>query len=72
MNGYTYPEVRQEFASVLDAAKRKGKVLVKRKDGSTFAIAPEKSKKSPLDIRGVRSSALPKDIIQAVRESRRG
>ena len=70
MNVYTYSEARQKFASVLDAAKRKGKVLVRRKDGSTFAITPENVRKSPLDVKGVRCSASTRDIVQAVRESR--
>jgi len=72
MDVYTYSEARQNFASVLDTAKKKGKVLIRRKDGTTFAIIPEKPQKSPLDVAGVRSSVSKQDIVQAVRESRRG
>ncbi len=72
MNVYTYSEARQNFASVLDTAKKKGKVLIKRKDGTTFAIVPEKGKRSPLDVPGVRTDVSTKEIIRAVRESRKG
>ena len=58
MNVYTYSEARQNFASVLDTAKKKGKVLIKRKDGTTFAIVPEKGKRSPLDVPGVTACTL--------------
>ncbi len=72
MNVYTYSEARQNFASVLDTAKRIGKVLIKRRDGTTFAIVPEKDKRSPLDVPGVRTNVSTKEIVRAVRESRKG
>ena len=71
MNVYTYSEARQNFATVLDTANRKGKVLIKRKDGTTFAIVPEKVKRSPLDVPGVRTNVSTKEIVRAVRESRK-
>ena len=71
MNVYTYTQARQKFASLLDRAKRQGKVLIRRKDGTTFAIVPEKSGRSPLEVEGVNCSATTRDIIRAVRESRK-
>lgn len=47
MNVYTYSEARQQLASVLDSAKKTGKVLIRRQDGSTFSITPEVEVKSP-------------------------
>ena len=43
MNVYTYSEARQKLASVLKKAEATGKVLIRRKDGSTFALTPEPS-----------------------------
>lgn len=34
MNVYTFSEARQNLASVLDEAQRKGAVRIKRRDGS--------------------------------------
>ena len=72
MNVYTYSEARQRFASVLETARKKGKVLVRRKDGTTFAIIPEKKARSPLDVEGINTTVRTDDIVRAIRESRRG
>ena len=71
MTVFTYSQARQNFATVLDRALKEGKVIIKRKDGSTFTLAPEITNKSPLDVRGVKAKASTKDIVRAVRESRR-
>jgi PHD/YefM family antitoxin component YafN of YafNO toxin-antitoxin module len=67
---YTYSEARQNFASLLEKAKKDGKVLIRRRDGSLFALTPERTKQSPLDIPGVDASVSTNEIIRAVRESR--
>lgn len=71
MNIYTYSEARQNLASVLDTAKRSGKVLIKRRDGSTFALMPEPQTKSPLDVEGVDTDLRPGEMLDLVRHSRR-
>ena len=70
MNIYTYSEARQQLSTVLDSAKRSGKVLIKRRDGSTFSLVPELQLRSPLDIKGINTAIATKDIISFVRESR--
>jgi hypothetical protein len=71
MNVYTYSEARQKLSSVLDSAKRSGKVLIRRKDGSTFSLEPETQSRSPLDVKGIKSDISTKEIVSFVRESRR-
>ncbi len=71
MNVYTYSEARQKLSSVLDTAKRSGKVLIKRSDGSTFCLMPEAKSRSPLDVQGVNTGISTKEIVSFVRESRR-
>lgn len=71
MTVFTYSQARQNFAAVLERAKKEGKVLIKRKDGSVFALCPETPNASPLDVKGVRTSATTETIVRAVRESRR-
>ena len=70
MNIYTYSEARQQLSTVLDSAKRSGKVLIKRQDGSTFSLVPELQLRSPLDIKGINTSITTKDILSFVKESR--
>ena len=67
---FTYSQARQNFAAVLDRALKEGKVLIKRKDGSTFTLTPETLKKSPLDVKGVKTAVSTDDIVKAVRQSR--
>jgi hypothetical protein len=71
MNVYTYSEARQKLSAVLDSAKRSGKVLIRRKDGSTFCLTPEAGSQSPLDVKGVNTDISTDEIVSFVRESRR-
>ena len=47
MQIYTYSETRQQLSAVLQQAEDSGKVLIRRKDGRTFALNPEESTSSP-------------------------
>ena len=68
---YTYTEARQNLASLLDLAVRKGEVRVKRKDGQTFVIKPERKVGSPLNVEGVNLGITTTEIVQFIRESRK-
>ncbi len=68
---YTYSEARQEFATLLEQAAQEGEVKIKRKDGRTFVIRPEKEVASPLDNEGIDLSITMAEIVQLVREARR-
>ena len=70
MQIFTFSEARQKFASVLDRAKKDGKVCIRRRDGSVFAVTPEVSRRSPLDVRGLKTSIKTEEIVAAVREGR--
>jgi hypothetical protein len=70
MNVYTYSEARQKLASVLDTAESTGKVLIRRKDGSTFALTPEDATKSPLDVPAVKVDLSTRELVSLVRKER--
>ncbi len=70
MTEYTYSEARQNFASLLDKAKREGEVMVKRKDGSVFVIKPVTGNKSPFDVPGMDTGLTREEIVNFVRETR--
>jgi hypothetical protein len=70
MTLYTFSEARQNFASLLEKAKTEGRVLIKRKDGSIFAVQPVKPKDSPLDVKGVDAGLDAAEIVTILREMR--
>jgi antitoxin Phd len=71
MQIYTYSEARQKLARVLERAESTGKVLIRRKDGRTFALIPEKNVESPLDVPSIRASISTKALVTLIRSERR-
>lgn len=71
MRVYTYSEARQKLAAVLDEARDKGEVRIKRRDGSEFVVRPLETGRSPLDVPGVETDLTREEIVEAVRASRR-
>lgn len=70
MKVYTYSEVRQRLAAVLDEANRSGAVCVRRRDGQSFVIRPDTPAASPLDVDGVDLGISREEIVALVREGR--
>ena len=70
MQVYTYSEARQKLASVLDKAESIGKVIIRRKDGRTFALIPEKTPSSPLNVPSIQAAISTKELVAIVREER--
>ena len=54
MKTYTYTEARQKLATLLDRARREGRVQIRRRDGQLFVLQPARTEGSPLDVPGVR------------------
>jgi antitoxin Phd len=71
MEVYTYSEARQKLARVLEKAESTGKVLIRRKDGRTFALVPEQIPASPLDVPSVKADISTKEIVAMVRAGRK-
>jgi antitoxin Phd len=70
MQVYTYSEARQKLAKVLEQAESAGKVLIRRKDGRTFALVPEQLRSSPLDISSIKAAISTEEIVSIVRKGR--
>lgn len=70
MTVYTFSEARQNFATLLDIAKKEGKVLIRRKDGSIFQVLPITPKGSPLDVKGIDVDLDAAEIVSILREVR--
>ena len=70
MHVYTYSEARQNLAQLLEQAENSGKVLIRRKDGRTFSLVPEKIASSPLDVPTIKANITTEEIVALVREGR--
>lgn len=70
MEVYTYSEARQKLAKVLEQAENSGKVLIRRKDGRTFALVPEKNISSPLNVPSIKADISTQEIVDLIREGR--
>lgn len=70
MQVYSYSEARQKFATVLKQAESTGKVIIRRKDGRTFALVPEKIAFSPLDVPQINANVTTEEIVDIVRAGR--
>ena len=70
MQVYTYSEARQKLAMILDQAENTGKVIIRRKDGRTFALVPEKIVYSPLDVPTIKAKITTQEIVDIIREGR--
>lgn len=72
MQVFTCSEARQKLSSVLDKAEASGKVLIRRKDGRTFALVPERTERSPLDVPSIKARISTDELVSIVRKGRAG
>ncbi len=70
MKVYTYSDARQRLAALMDEASRSGSVCIRRRDGRTFVLRPEKPRDSALDVAGVDLGLGRDEIVALVREGR--
>lgn len=71
MREYTASRARQELASLLDAARREGGVLIRRRDGQVFEVKPApRTGRSPLDVPGVDLKLPAGEMMAALADSR--
>ena len=67
MQVFSYSEARQKLAMVLKQAESTGKVIIRRKDGRTFALIPEKIAYSPLDTPTLKATVTTDEIVDIIR-----
>jgi hypothetical protein len=67
---YTYSQAREKLAALLEESKKE-KVVIRRRKGDMFSIAPKSpSRHSPFDVPGLNKKITRKEIVQALYESR--
>ncbi len=67
---YTYSEARQKLAQVLDQAQNTGQVIIRRRDGRSFALTPLNLTDSPLDVPSIQADVSTAELIDFIREGR--
>ena len=70
MEIYSYSEARQKLSSVLDEAESTGKVIIRRRDGRTYSLVPERMPDSPLDVPSVNANISTQEIVELIRRER--
>jgi antitoxin (DNA-binding transcriptional repressor) of toxin-antitoxin stability system len=70
MKTFTYSEARQQFSTLLDEARRAGRVQIRRRDGQLFVIQPAKQERSPLDVPGVDAGLAEGESLSWLRDER--
>ena len=69
MKPYTYSEARQNLATLLEEARRKAGVRIRRRDGESF-LRPERPVRSPFDVQGADVDLGREQIPRNPRESK--
>ncbi len=70
MEIYSYSEARQKLSSVLDEAESTGKVFIRRRDGRTYSLVPERMPSSPLDVPSVSANISTQEVAELIRRER--
>ena len=69
MKIYTYSEARQNLSSLLNFAESE-EVVIKRRDGKTFAVTAKPIASSPFDVPGIDVKTSTQDILDAIVDAR--
>lgn len=70
MRVHTYPGAGWKLASLLEIAQRDGAVRIRRKGGQVFALPPEPTADSPLDVVGIEIDMTSAEIVDTIRDGR--
>lgn len=70
MKIYTYSEARERLAEILNIAREED-VMIQGRGGEVFTIALKKKSCSPFAIPGIKTQASTKDLLQAIKDSRK-
>ncbi|MDE2665570.1 MAG: type II toxin-antitoxin system Phd/YefM family antitoxin [Acidobacteriota bacterium] len=70
MDVYSYSEAKRRLSSVLDKAESTGRVLIRRRDGRTYSLVPERIASSPLDVPSVNANISTEEVVKLIRRER--
>ena len=71
MKTYTYSQARERLADILEESKNEEVVICRRK-GDLFSIVPKfPNRRSPFDVPALHKKITRKEILTAIRESRK-
>lgn len=67
MKVYSYSQARPKLTEVLNRSKSEA-VIIRRRAGETFSVAPQTPETSPLNIPGLSTTAATRDILGVIRD----
>lgn len=71
MKTYTYSQARERLAEILEESKKE-EIIIRRRKGDVFSIIPKAPvRRSPFDVPSLRKKFTRKEIVEAIRESRK-
>ena len=71
MKVYTYSQARNKLADIFEESKHE-EVIIRRRKGDIFSIALKLPvRRSPVDVPGMSKKMTRKEILAAIRESRK-
>ena len=70
MQIYSYSEARRKLSSLLDKAESTGNVFIRRRDGRTYSLVPERMPNSPLDVPSVSANISTQELVKLIRRER--
>ncbi|MBI2472523.1 MAG: prevent-host-death protein [Planctomycetes bacterium] len=71
MKIYTYYQAREKLADILEESKKE-EIVIRRRKGDMFSIVPKTpSRRSPFDVPKLGKRISRKEILEAIRESRK-
>ena len=71
MKIYTYSKAREKLADILEESKNE-EVVIRRRKGDLYSIVPKSPVRcSPFDVSGLHKKITRKEILEAIRESRK-
>jgi antitoxin Phd len=71
MEVFNFTTAKQKLAFILQLAEENGKVKLMDKFGNIFTIKPERSMKSPLDVKGIDIHLTSNEILEIIKEDRK-
>jgi hypothetical protein len=70
MRVYSYSEARRRLSELLDRARNE-EVVIRRRGGDSFSVNLRHAGKSPFDVPSIKTKATTRDILEAVKASRK-
>jgi hypothetical protein len=70
VEAFSYSEAGRKLCTVLDEAESMGKVFIRRRDGRTDSLVPERMPSSSQDVPSVNANVSTQEVVELIRRER--